>query len=244
LCIVLFSLVTFVDLTSIDNGQTLSAEGMVDVHNDPPLGAVSAQSALNPWNGYLYNSTTVRDSSAFAQPFTPTFPLLTAVDMGLNVYYPEGAYCRIEIRGNSTGPVLAYNEGQLVNGKSYEHFSFHSSAKVNPGDYISGQILYSSYNPLCGSPAYTITTVDGTNGGTTVYSCADKVNTALRRANAGALEVYGVDACNKLPNTSSITFYSVTETPNVGYWINQVYSVSPNCNFNAVYPTLYWNPNA
>jgi hypothetical protein len=121
-------------------GQPL-IEGAVDVHNDPPLSWVSTYGSENPWNLYrwnLYNSSNVRNSTAFAQPFTPTLPILTAVDIALAVWTPYGAYCRVEIMDNATGRTLAFNEQHLTsvnteNNKSYYHFSFSPPADVSPG---------------------------------------------------------------------------------------------------------------
>jgi hypothetical protein len=119
-------------------------EGAVDVHNDPPLSWVGTYGSENPWN--LYNSSNVRNSTAFAQPFTPTLPILTAVDIALAVWTPYGAYCRVEIMDNATGRTLAVNEQHLTsvnteNNKSYYHFSFSTPADVSPG----GQYLILLY---------------------------------------------------------------------------------------------------
>lgn len=98
--------------------QEFPADGVVDVHNDPPLDWVSLESALGP-------------GEAFAQPFTPTLPTLTAVHVGLHVVYaPQGAPCTVEIRESANGPVLAVREQNLSEGTSYYHFSFSPPANL------------------------------------------------------------------------------------------------------------------
>jgi len=100
-------------------GQSLT-EGIVDVHNDPPLEWASGEGAGGVW----------------VQPFTPNLPTLTGVDIALGVYASEGAYCKVEIRerfGNSTGPVLTSKERYLFPGRGYYHFSFSPPVKVTLG---------------------------------------------------------------------------------------------------------------
>jgi len=91
---------------------------------------VNRAGALNPGHfhiRYLYNG------SAYVQPFTPTLPILTGVDIALSVYQPT--YAAVQIRENSTGTILASSERRLTpDNRSYYHFPFSPPAEVTPGE--------------------------------------------------------------------------------------------------------------
>ncbi len=74
---------------------------------------------------------------AYAQPFTPSLPIITAVDIALAVWAKEGTNVTVEIMermGNSTGTMLASSERFLFpENASYYHFSFSPPAAVTPG---------------------------------------------------------------------------------------------------------------
>lgn len=115
----------------------VSSDGIVDVHNDPPLGSFE-ESSINAcpgsFGGQAETWSSTPGEAAFAQPFTPALPILTAVDIGLHVFAQEGANAKVEIRENSIGPVLGERQLYLPHGnQSYYHFSFFPRAVVTPG---------------------------------------------------------------------------------------------------------------
>jgi len=98
-----------------------SIQGVIDAHNDPPLSWVSYEEEAS--------------GRAYAQPFTPSLPVVTGVNIGLSAW--QQANVTVEIRemvGNSSGAVLASSERSLPKGYGgYYHFSFSPPATVTPG---------------------------------------------------------------------------------------------------------------
>jgi hypothetical protein len=96
-------------------------EGVVDVHNDPPLAWTSEESA---------------GGDPYVQPFIPNRPILTGVDIALDVLTIPNV--TVEIRETPMGPILASSE-RLVEGNAsthyqgWFHFSFSPPANVTPG---------------------------------------------------------------------------------------------------------------
>jgi hypothetical protein len=101
-------------------GQTM-IEGVVDVHNDPPLAWESEESA---------------GGDPYVQPFIPHLPILTGVDIALNV--GSKLNVTVDIRETPMGPIIASRERRVEpNASTYDrgwfHFSFSPPANITPG---------------------------------------------------------------------------------------------------------------
>jgi hypothetical protein len=96
-------------------------EGVVDVHNDPPLAWTSEESA---------------GGDPYVQPFIPNLPILTGVDIALDV--GSRLNVTVEIRDTPMGPILASSWRWVEpNASTYDlgwfHFSFSPPAIITPG---------------------------------------------------------------------------------------------------------------
>jgi hypothetical protein len=153
-------------------------------------------------------------------------PQKPAVDVGQTIYYFPGIQ-PLDSSPNYTimQPVLTYNSGQWTI-QSWNCCADGSvvnspAAAVNTGDTIYGYVQGNVCNAAGVCTQWQVYTGDWTNGRHSTLNTTAYGN-RMGWAFAGALEVYGVSACNHYPASHALTFTNI-QVRNTGY--QQIYPV-------------------